>query len=220
MNGRRKMGLILIIMGILLILSQMKLIDFNSLIKVYWPSLIAIYGIYICIEQRRITSAGLSFVIIGLIVQLWHLDLLPGQFKQYLWPTILIIIGISLIFTQNVTSKKNNYREDRYLDYFAILSSLDTVNVSNDFRGGSITAIMGGAEVDLSQCNMQIESAQLILTAIMGGIEIKLPRDWRVVVTGIPILGGWENKTNTPYEYTKTLYIKCTAILGGIEIKN
>ncbi|GFR36180.1 LiaF transmembrane domain-containing protein [Thermobrachium celere] len=106
MNGRRKMGLILIIMGILLILSQMKLIDFNSLIKVYWPSLIAIYGIYICIEQRRITSAGLSFVIIGLIVQLWNLDLLPGQFKQYLWPTILIIIGISLIFTQNVTSKK------------------------------------------------------------------------------------------------------------------
>lgn len=220
MNGRRKMGLILIIMGILLILSQMKLIDFNSLIKVYWPSLIAIYGIYICIEQRRITSAGLSFIIIGLIVQLWHLDLLPGQFKQYLWPTILIIIGISLIFTQNVTSKKNNYREDRYLDYFAILSSLDTVNVSNDFRGGSITAIMGGAEVDLSQCNMQTESAQLILTAIMGGIEIKLPRDWRVIVTGIPILGGWENKTNTPYEYTKTLYIKCTAILGGIEIKN
>lgn len=220
MNGRRKMGLILIIMGILLILSQMKLIDFNSLIKVYWPSLIAIYGIYICIEQRRITSAGLSFIIIGLIVQLWHLDLLPGQFKQYLWPTILIIIGISLIFTQNVTSKKNNYREDRYLDYFAILSSLDTVNVSNDFRGGSITAIMGGAEVDLSQCNMQIESAQLILTAIMGGIEIKLPRDWRVVVTGIPILGGWENKTNISYEYTKTLYIKCTAILGGIEIKN
>ncbi|GFR36181.1 LiaF domain-containing protein [Thermobrachium celere] len=116
--------------------------------------------------------------------------------------------------------KKNNYREDRYLDYFAILSSLDTVNVSNDFRGGSITAIMGGAEVDLSQCNIQTESAQLILTAIMGGIEIKLPREWRVIVTGVPILGGWENKTNTPYEYTKTLYIKCTAILGGIEIKN
>ncbi|WDC84668.1 DUF5668 domain-containing protein [Caloramator sp. mosi_1] len=109
MNGRKKMGILLIIIGVFLILSQLQLIDINSLIRQYWPSLIIIYGIYKFIEYRGINATGLSFLVVGIILQVWHLDLLPGQFKEYIWPTILIVIGISLIFSQNAsTSKKTN----------------------------------------------------------------------------------------------------------------
>ncbi|WDC84670.1 hypothetical protein PL321_02945 [Caloramator sp. mosi_1] len=33
------------------------------------------------------------------------------------------------------------------------------------------------------------------------------------------LLGGWDNKTFLSPEQEKTLYIRCFAILGGVEIK-
>lgn len=106
MDGKRKMGFILIIIGILLILSQMQLIDFNSLLSLYWPSLIILYGIYNCIQNRKISATAVSFITVGLILQIWELNLLPGELRQYIWPTILIVIGISMIFSQSNSAKK------------------------------------------------------------------------------------------------------------------
>lgn len=221
MNGRKKMGLLLIIIGIFLILSQLQIIDINLLIRQYWPSLIIIYGIYKFIEYRSINATGMSFLVVGIILQVWHLDLLPGQFREYIWPTILIVIGISLIFSQNSShSKKNKFREDNFIDYLAILSSLETINASTKFKGGNITSILGGTEVDLTNCRIEGNYAEITATAIMGGIDLKVPKDWKVVVTGIPFLGGWDNKTFFSPEQEKTLYIRCFAILGGVEIIN
>lgn len=220
MNGRKKVGLILILIGIFLIVDRLQVVDFGALFKLYWPSIFVVIGIYDFFEKRRISATGLSFVAIGAILQIWHLDLLPGEFKEYIWPTILIIIGISLIFTQKVATKKNNFRTDKFIDYFTILSGLETINASDDFRGGSITAILGGAEVDLSQAKIRENSAEISVTAVMGGVDLKVPKDWKVVANGLPLLGGWDNKTFVSPEQTKIVYVKCTAIMGGIEIKN
>lgn len=67
---------------------------------------------------------------------------------------------------------------------------------------------------------MQQPSAQISITTIMGGVDLKVPREWKVVATGVPILGGWDNKTVIYPDQTNILYVKCTTIMGGIEIKN
>lgn len=102
--------------------------------------------------------------------------------------------NITYIFTE-FFSFKNKFREDNFIDYLAILSSLETINASTKFKGGNITSILGGAEVDLTNCKIEGNYAEITATAIMGGIDLKVPKDWKVVVTGIPFLGGWDNKT-------------------------
>jgi hypothetical protein len=59
------------------------------------------------------------------------------------------------------------------------------------------------------------------VTAILGGIDIRVPNDWEVVVDSNAFLGGVEDKHRLSPAPDKrpTLYIKATAILGGIDIK-
>jgi hypothetical protein len=67
------------------------------------------------------------------------------------------------------------------------------------------------------------EGGVLDLAAAFGGIDIKVPNDWKVEVTGVPIFGGWTDKTHytpQPDGREKILAIKCLAIFGGVEIKN
>lgn len=65
------------------------------------------------------------------------------------------------------------------------------------------------------------EGAQLALTGIFGGISVTVPQNVRVEVTGIPIFGGWENKTRQSIDDTlPVLKVNCLAAFGGVEIKN
>ena len=57
---------------------------------------------------------------------------------------------------------------------------------SPDFEGGDITAIMGGAEIDLRQASIRGGPAVLDTFAMMGGIEIRVPDDWTVDLQGTP----------------------------------
>jgi hypothetical protein len=56
----------------------------------------------------------------------------------------------------------------------------------------------------------------------MGGIDVRVPRSWRVEVDGHPFLGGIEDKhTHVPAgEAVQTLFIKASAIMGGIDVKD
>jgi len=73
--------------------------------------------------------------------------------------------------------------------------------------------------------------------AFWGGVEIKVPADWTVEVTGVPLLGGFadtrresrrvvggigalhpESTPVAPNE--KRLQVKGMVIMGGVEVKN
>lgn len=71
---------------------------------------------------------------------------------------------------------------------------------SQDFEGGEVTTIFGGAEIDLRHIAVT-EKAHLELTCIFG---------------------GWDNKTKgfTYESDTPVLYINYFPIFGEIEIKN
>ena len=93
------------------------------------------------------------------------------------------------------------------------------MNNSKDFKGGELTAIMGGLEIDLREASLKGD-AVIDIFALMGGVEMRVPEDWLVIIEGFPFMGGFEDKTRPPKESTKHLIIKGTAMMGGIEIKN
>jgi hypothetical protein len=65
------------------------------------------------------------------------------------------------------------------------------------------------------------DEAVLHLIAVMGGIEIWVPENWVVVMQGVPVLGGFEDKTHPASSDTnKRLIVKGYSVMGGVEIKN
>ena len=107
------------------------------------------------------------------------------------------------------------------VDCFALLGASRRRSVSQDFRGGSLTAIMGGCELDLRQASIRSGQAILDVFAMWGGIEIKVPQDWTVALHGTPILGGFDDKTaQVGGDGSKILVVTGAAIMGGVEIKN
>ena len=64
-----------------------------------------------------------------------------------------------------------------------------------DFRGGYITAVLGGVDLDLRKARMGSSAAVLDVVAVWGGIELKVPAEWSVEGKVRPIMGGFEDKT-------------------------
>jgi hypothetical protein len=104
---------------------------------------------------------------------------------------------------------------------FALLGGSTRRSTCKAFRGGDLTAVLGGCEVDLRQATPAPGGAVLETFALMGGIEVKVPQDWLVIVEGVPVLGAFEDKTShTTADPTKQLRIRGAAIMGGVEVKN
>jgi hypothetical protein len=92
-------------------------------------------------------------------------------------------------------------------------------NSSLDFRGGEITAIMGGVELDLRGATIQSE-AVLNVFSVWGGIVLRVPNDWTIVNNGIAIMAGIDDQTVPAMNSGKRLIVKGYAIMAGVEIKN
>jgi hypothetical protein len=110
-----------------------------------------------------------------------------------------------------------------YLNEFAIMGGGDRIVRSQDFRGGEVTAIMGGFAIDLRGAAIAGDSATINVFTLWGGVELKVPEDWSVVISAVPILGGTTNSARAFRQgdaAAKTLIVKGTAIMGGIEVKN
>ena len=224
MKKRALFGFLLIILGVGFILEQLNIIpDFWNLLSTYWPVILILIGAVQIIDTKTIMGPAV-LILIGGAILLDNLNII-NNFWSLFWPAILILIGLSIIFERPYHRRHNdmNLSEEDRIDYAAVFSGVETKNASGNFLGGSVSAVFGGAEVDLRQAQMSPEGAVLDLFAAFGGITIFVPNDWKVVITGVPVFGGWENKTfynevsGTP---AHVINIKCVAAFGGIDIKN
>src|SRR5258708_24883846 len=95
---------------------------------------------------------------------------------------------------------------------------------SQDFRGGDISVMFGGIELDLRKAAIAAELATIDVSAMFGGIEIRVPEAWAVESKGVGILGGFSDETRPPAPdpaaASKRLVVTGTAIFGGVAIKN
>jgi hypothetical protein len=101
-----------------------------------------------------------------------------------------------------------------------ILGAFNRKCPSKQFRGGDLTAIMGGGKIDLREAQIQEREAVLDVFTLMGGLEIQVPDNWVVEPRFTPILGGYQDRTNRTTQGTQRLVINGTAIMGGITVFN
>jgi len=115
---------------------------------------------------------------------------------------------------------------DEYIDDIALFSGSTKIITSNNFRGGKMTAIFGGSEVNLTRAKLAPGRNILNVFFMFGGSEIIVPSDWNVVLEATPVFGGFSDERYVPKSFQtdsgseSVLIIRGLVIFGGAEIKS
>ena len=222
-------GVLLTLVGTIFLLDNLGIINGTQLFR-FWPMLLVIAGLFNIVDRDR-RSWGFILLVVGAFLQLNQLGLAHFSWAAF-WPIILIAVGL-LVLWNSLTSRKSPPASPAAggdprttVNGAAIFSGLERRVTTQDFRGGHVTAIFGGIELDLSEANIQGDEATLEVNAIFGGAEIRVPNSWQISYSGSPVFGGVEDKTRVrssdevSASKTKVLNITGTVIFGGLEIKN
>lgn len=112
--------------------------------------------------------------------------------------------------------------DDAYVYGAAVLGGFQRRVTIPNFRGGHVTACLGGYNLDLSRCEIAGDSAVIDIFACFGGGEIRVPEHWVIEVQVQQLLGGCSDETrqSPPPVGAKRLIIQGTTIFGGVVIKN
>jgi predicted membrane protein len=234
--GQVLIGVAVIALGCLFLLENLGILDFDYTLQ-FWPVLLILAGALKLSQSSDTRSRVVGGVLIafGATLILKSTGLLHVGWRT-LGPLLLIAVGLLVIFKSNYYRKPGQSYDklgkldrldthdgpagdDSVINVTAILGGMERRITTSDFRGGEVTAIMGGCQLDLRHASMQGE-AVLNVFALCGGIEIKVPDDWTVSLQGTPLLGGFSEKTVPNRDAGKRLIVRGYAIMGGLEVRN
>lgn len=242
-NTRIVVGLLIIAAGILLLLKSMGIgSDYN--VGDFWPVILIVIGLGKILQPKEYRHLYWGFVItaIGTLFLLNNLGYIRFWFKD-LWPIFIILVGIETlrweVFKHKIRwgyctihkngkhfferwkgfSDSNNVNKD-YVDISVVLGGGDYKFTNKQLKGGSISAVLGGCDLDFRDADMEKEEMVLEASTIMGGIELRVPTHWQVVMQGAPVLGALEDNTTKPENPAKKLIIKSSVVMGAVEVNN
>ncbi|WP_294173391.1 hypothetical protein [uncultured Clostridium sp.] len=225
-------GLVFVAVGIIFGGNALNIWDIDVFFPGWWTLFLIIPGLVSMVRYGFNWGSGV-LVILGLILLFDALDIISSDIMwKLVFPLILVIIGISILTSffrsgtkkniedeEYTKSKSYKYDSTQYPRYTAILGGGDYKNNTEDLKGVVAEAILGGLEIDLRDAKIT-EDIVLELTAVLGGIDIFIPDNVRVeIISGVPVLGGFEHKINRNAISGPKVRIKYTAVLGGIEVK-
>lgn len=216
--GEIVFGLLVVIVGVGFLLDVLNIADFSRVLADWWPIFVIIIGLVSLMSNPRVFVWPLLIVAFGVLLQLRELNIVTFNIWGLFWPVAIIIFGLTLLFRAN--RSKPEEADDKMLNMFAGFSGHNVRVTSTDFKGAKATAIFGGIELDLTDATLKKEATIEAFTAF-GGIDMRVPDGWRVHVSGLPMFGGWEDKTRSPKDKNAPiLHIKGTCLFGGVSIKN
>jgi predicted membrane protein len=214
---RAFLGIILVIIGAIILLNKMDIIPGNLWWLLKWYSIVIVVGIYNLLTGR--VNTGLLLSAIGGVFLLENLGFYELNWS-YIWPIALIGIGLLFIFRNSLGKSSEETIGDTHFDSTNILGGGKLRVTSSPLKGGKVTSIMGGSEINLSKTVIQGE-AVIDVFSLMGGAEIRTPENWNVINEVTSIMGGFEDSRSIqPSEDAPTLRIKGLTIMGGVELKS
>ncbi|MEE9554855.1 MAG: DUF5668 domain-containing protein [candidate division Zixibacteria bacterium] len=222
---RAIIGISLIIIGLLLILSNLGF-DTGFHIWEFWPVILIIIGLSMALKKSDSHNSlfGWLFVLIGILILLNNLELMDFG-MNLIFPFILLFIGLAIL-KHGMGSRPKATQDGDHIDITVVLGGGDYKYTSKSLGGGSVFSLMGGAKLNFKEADFSGDSISINVLVLMGGLDIIVPNHWQVVMRGTPILGGMEDKTvsrpsdEADRSNVKRLIIDGTVIMGGIDIKN
>ncbi|MFI5615823.1 LiaF transmembrane domain-containing protein, partial [Amycolatopsis sp. NPDC051903] len=207
------LGLVLVALGVLGLLDTAGVAEFGATAGRWWPVAVIGLGLTAMWSQRRV-SFGPSLVTVAGFV------LLAGQLqwtqKTLFWPALLLVAGVVVL----AGLRPRRTRPQPRTESLALLGGARTVDRSEHFTHADVSAVLGGSALDLRHAHID-DQATVDAFAFCGGVDVLVPEDWRVQIGGLPILGGYEDKTAddaAPPDDAPVLKVNATALLGGVKV--
>jgi hypothetical protein len=221
-SGQALAGLLLLAIGSLLFAQNLDLLNVRHFAR-YWAVLPLVIGLVKLLAggSRGDRVFGVVLTAFGgsqLAKALGYWSPRPADLVAF----ILIGVGAYFVARGLFGRPEPDVRKDsdEWISAIAIMAGFERANNSPNFRGGDLTALMGGCEIDLRQANLRAP-ASLDVFVMWGGIEVRVPEDWTVELRGTPVLAGFVDKTRVPAVPTeKRLIVRGVALMGGVEVKN
>ena len=246
-TGKKWVGIALLIFGAIMLSQSLGIFIPDWVIS--WPMLLIAIGVFTGRRHQFRNPTSYILIIIGLIFLAE--DIIPNvDFDDFVWPIAIIGVGLYLIVGKKKITNWGSDNEktssdltwdkrvnednepipptessvDDYIDIVSIFGGVKKNIVSKNFQGGEIVAIMGGAEIILTQADITLPRVELEITQVFGGTKIIVPPHWKVTSNLVAIFGGIEDKrplfSNHAISEEKHLVIKGTSIFGGIDIRS
>ena len=223
--GNLLWGLVLIVIGLIIGGNALGITNIDVFFDGWW-TLIIIIPCFIGLFKEREKTGNVIGLLIGIALLLACRDLL--EFKlvwKLLFPSLLVTIGISIIFKDAIGGKvskeikKLNENKTGENEYCATFSGQDIRFDGEQFKGVDLTAVFGGIKCDLTNAIIE-EDVVINTSSIFGGIDIYVPENVKVKVKSSSIFGGVsDEKRHSQNAEAHTIYINSTCIFGGVEIK-
>jgi predicted membrane protein len=234
-SGRVFAGLIVILIGGLFLVREVGVNIPDWIFN--WPMILIAIGVFIGVRHSFRGPAWFIMIALGTLFMVD--DLVPDiSLRNYIWPIALIAVGLIIIFRPKRSDRESRWRSrwedkttsnepqstDELLDSVNIFGGIKKNIISKNFRGGEVTTIFGGSELNLTQADVT-GKIELEVTQIFGGIKLIVPPHWKIQSEElVSIFGGVDDKrpiqANPSYEDQKVLVLKGTNIFGGIDIKS
>jgi predicted membrane protein len=214
-------GFTVLAVGVLFTLDRLGLADAARYVR-FWPLALVAAGLLLLAQSgdapRKLFGLALALLGGGLLAD--RLRLLDFDWGV-IFPLFLLFVGAVMVWQALSGPRAPAQPSADTVSGFAVLGGLKRRSTSTAFRGGDLSAVMGGCEVDLRQATLAPEGAVIDAFALWGAVEIKVPEDWQVEVRGTPVLGGFEDHTHAAAAAgAGRLVVKGMAIMGGVEIRN
>ncbi|EON75856.1 putative transmembrane protein [Lunatimonas lonarensis] len=237
-DNQRTLGIIVLVIGTALLLKQFGIIFPAWLFS--WPVILLAIGTIIGVKHGFTNTASIVLLSIGTFFFLRNNHVLPSDTEKFLVPIGMILLGAFLLVkkrTKKVNWEGNFDRFERklrtgkggipqdgdpsdYVNVEAIFCGIKRKSISKSFKGGEITTIFGGTDIDLSRADLE-GTAVLDISVVMGGVKLIVPFHWDVSFGVSNIAAGVEDKRAqqvVPMEAEKKLILTGAVIFGGIEV--
>ncbi len=229
MKSQKTLGIVFLVVGVLFLADTLDWFDIGDIISTWWPLILILVGLRRLAVPSASHGGAWMLIIIGGAFQLAQLNILAfDQIFRY-WPVLLIAFGLYLVLTGGRPSFLSSHFSgtaasgEDVINVFSMFGGSIRVNSSSNFKGGSVSALMGGFEIDLTHATPVPEGAVLDITAIMGGGKITVPAAWRISISSLPIMGSVHHEKIAPGQQladdAPRLQIHATTIMGGVTVK-
>lgn len=205
-------------------------------------TLLMAIGLVVLVKHKFKKLAGWILILIGKLL-LIH-EFYPNLYdKHIIWPIVIIIFGISMIFRSNkkncrpkkwkkikqhvhyshLTNELDAVSENDFIDTVSFFGGVKKNIVTKNFKGADIVTVFGGTEINLSQADFE-NQAIIDLTCVFAGVSLVIPSNWQLKSEIVTAFGGIEDQRHinnaTNEDNPKTLILRGNCVFGGIEIKS
>ncbi|HCC71386.1 MAG TPA: hypothetical protein DEQ09_09595 [Bacteroidales bacterium] len=219
-------GVVLILLGFMLVIRNAGLMpDYFQDIIFSWQMLLIAIGFVMTLGTGN-KIPGLIVMAVGGFFILPEVFDIPFRTYRLFWPVVLILVGVIVI------SNARWFRRENWMSESSTSSDvIDMVNIfgggerrilSQNFQGGKISCVFGGAELDMTRAKLAEGTTEIEISCVFGGVSFIVPPDWNVIIDVTSVLGGFSDQrkgTSSAIDMSRTLIIKGAVVFGGGDVK-